>query len=253
MTTLLVSIGTDGNTDWVKTPDGQKFSLGPVSVLDFVTKLSRSSGMARVTLDRFLRGEEAMLPVNEDRMWEILSPQKPRWAADSFISADQRLLPLNERQTMGTIQTDLLAAENIIQQLNKLASESKIDAKLVGQLIQATGKIKSPNQSKNQTYYGLSSTVEAAASDDGLESTTYLANMEVAEDILKKAKETVSTIDRLAAEGKKFNSVQAKADVLKVTSRVASICDQTELVESWVGGDLQKLAKRSDELHALFH
>jgi hypothetical protein len=82
---------------------------------------------------------------------------------------------------------------------------------------------------------------------------TYQANMGIAKDILKKAEETVGTINRLAATGRRFNASKAKADVASVTTRVASICSSTELTESWVQEDLQKLAAWNDRLHGLFH
>jgi len=82
---------------------------------------------------------------------------------------------------------------------------------------------------------------------------TYQANMAVARDILAKARETVGAIDRLVAGGKQFNAVRARADVASVTTRVASICSSTELTETWVQEDLQKLAAWNQKLHGLFH
>jgi len=82
---------------------------------------------------------------------------------------------------------------------------------------------------------------------------TYRANLRIAKGILERAEATVNTIDRLAAQGRKFNAAMAKADVASVTTRVASICSSTELTESWVQEDLQKLAAWNDKLHGLFH
>ena len=89
--------------------------------------------------------------------------------------------------------------------------------------------------------------------DSGLTFSTYEANMKLARQILDTSKKTVATIGKKEAEGRKFNASRARSDVHAVTSRVASICESTELTESWVHKDLLKLADRVQEIHDLFH
>lgn len=264
MASLLVTIGTDGLKDWVRTPDGQKLSLGGVSALTFVAKLTRNSRVAQQALDEFLTTGEAMVAVDDDRMWALLAPVRARWAsAGPFMPGRDGDLSSKE-PSMSTIKEDLGAVQRAIGHLNRLASQGRRDPNAVHDLIKLADKIKSPNQSTNTTYYGLGEakvfevgdaapkphTVKAAGD---LAFDVYEANMKVAQDILAKSQETVSTISRLASQGKRFNAARARADVARVTTTVASICSKTELTESWVHGDLARLGAQSDRLYRLFH
>jgi hypothetical protein len=118
---LLVTLGTEGTTNWVRLPDGQKFNLGPVSILSFVTKLALGGNRsARSILDGFLAGKEVLLRVDEDRMWELLAPRRTRWASDSFMTVDHR-----RRGTDMTIDKDLGVLEAHVQKLHQ-AAEAKV-------------------------------------------------------------------------------------------------------------------------------
>jgi hypothetical protein len=74
----------------------------------------------------------------------------------------------------------------------------------------------------------------------------------MAEDIVNKVAATDTTIDRLVAAGKRFNSVRAKSDLYKIASRVAEISQSVDLGQSWVGGDLGILSQQANEIHDLF-
>ena len=164
---------------------------------------------------------------------------------------------------MSTIREDLSAVRKVVGHLNALASQDKQDPRAVQQLLKLADKIKSPNQSKNETYYNLGAPKVYEVGDAAPKPNTvnasslsfdeYEQNMKVAREILAKAEQTVATINRLAAAGKRFNAARARADVASVTTKVASICSQTELTESWVRNDLGALAARTNQLHALFH
>lgn len=258
---LLVTVGTDGSKDWVQTPDGQKFSLGPVSVLSFVAKLVRSTKAAQTALHQFLKRGQALVTVDDDRMWELLAPRQGRMAAGPFMSRSQGD-PSLRIPIMSTIREDLSALRKVIGHLNALASQGEQDPRAVSYLVKLADKIKSPNQSKNQTYYGLGqpkvhevgdATPKPQTVNAGLSFDAYEQNMKLAKGILAKAEQTVATINRLASRGKKFDASRARADVAAVTTKVASICGQTELTESWIRDDLTKLAARTDKLHGLFH
>ena len=262
MASVLVTVGTDGIKDWVRTPDGQRFALGPVSVLSFVAKLVPSARVAQKALHRFLESGETLVSVDDDRMWSLLAPARGRWAAGPFMPSSLGD-PSPRTPSMSTIRDDLAALRKVVGHLNALASQSRTDQRAVAHLVKLADKIKSPNQSKNQTYYNLGSPKvfevgdaapkphSVAASDLAFD--VYEQNMRVAQEILAKAGKTVARINRLASSGKRFNAARARADVAAVTTKVASICSQTELTESWVHNDLTKLAARTDELHGLFH
>lgn len=267
---LLVTLGSDGTTNWIRTPDGQKFNLGSVSALSFVTKLALGGATgARKALDGFLRGEEVLLQVDDDRMWDLLTPRRSRWAADSFMSGDQR------RQGTGamTISKDLELLENHVQALRTAAGKKVSAEKLaegVGILVRLAKAV--GNQSDNSAYYGLGSADVYEAGDpepdvvtveevdqvkvaDGLTKLaydTYKVNNETATRILDQMEAINLRIDDLVTAGKKFNAKRAKTDIHAVTRKVAGIVNDVDLTVPWVADDLQKLAARADYLHGLF-
>lgn len=259
---VLVSVGTDGVTNWVKLPDGQRLNLGAISPLQLVRKLAK--GSERAVLDAFLQDGEALVSVDEDRLWALLTPPRPRWASGGlFMPVERQTLA---RKIMPTIDTDLTALERHISALNKAAAARTAPAKMAEGhqiLVRLATKIKSPNQSKNDTYYGLGTEAPFEVGDaapkpvtvnagiEGLAIDTIEANQQTAQLILVQAEEAVAKIDRLASAGRRFNAAQAKADIHAVTSKVANILKQ-DLSASWVGADLQKLAARSAQLHGLF-
>jgi hypothetical protein len=160
MARLLVTVGTDGTKDWVQTPDGQKFSLGRHSVLSFVSKLARSSSVARHTLDTFLASAQAMFSVDDDKMWGLLTPRRARWASDgSFMSQDQRH-PADSPQrdtTMDTLPQIIAATENIAAYCAKQAAAGKpIDPRAVQDMGRIASELrKQADQSDNSNFYGL--------------------------------------------------------------------------------------------------
>lgn len=258
---LLVTVGSDGVTDWVKTPDGLRYNLGRVSVLSFVSSLTRD---AKNVMKAFLKDGSAMASVDEERMWALLMPPRPRFAADVSSSmgtvsvysreftADALQNPRTEKMT--TISDDLTAIERHIQALNEAAANNATNlSEGVRELVKMAGKIKSPNQSKNQTYYNLGAPKVFEVGDKvaALSYDVYAANSDLATDITAKAEATVQVIDKLAKAGRKFNASRARADVREVTAKVAGIV-KTDLTASWVRGDLTKLAARMDQIHGLF-
>jgi hypothetical protein len=257
---VIVTIGTDGVTDWVKTPDGLKYNLGPVSALRFVAGLI-PRGRAKRVLDTFLSAGEALASVDEDRMWALLAPHRARWSSNvSSSMPPEECKPAHARKgTMTTLSEDLTKIENHIQLLNKAAAAKAVNlAEGVGILVKLANKIKSPNQSKNQTYYNLGAPQVHEVGDkvagegvEGLSYDTYSANVDLAATITAKAEETVKTIDKLAKAGRSFNASRAKSDVAAVTTKVAGILS-ADLTASWVRGDLDKLAARMDQIHGLF-
>jgi hypothetical protein len=284
MNTLL-GLGTDGFTNWVQTPDGCKFNLGPVSVLQFVSKIVPNKSAQKEVLNEFNKNGQALLSGDLDLVWEILKPRKSKWAAFPFMPRD------TQREHMSTFLADLTTLEHRIVELNKHASSAKglspeklaaSCAPFVEIVVQAAEKIKSAgtaknpkDQSKNDAYYNLgepktdkSAGTEKAPSDQSkndayynlgepsvetkLAYDTYADNSKVVASILAKAEETDSRIDTLVKAGKKFNADKARKDLHAVTSKVAGIVSEVDLTLPWVQSDLQKLAARNDEIHKLF-
>lgn len=264
MSHVLVVVGTDGVTDWVRMPTGQRFNLGPISIARFLEAVA-GKGVAKRLVAAFLRDGEVMVRAAEDAVWDVLTPVRARWAAGgSFMGADPRT-----RKPMPTIQDDLSALEQHIKALTAAAPDwkaGKITASSMQEgravLVRLAQKIKSPNQSDNSTYYNLGAPdvfevgdtppkpVTVTASE-GLAVDVIEANTQTAQGILVKAEETVAKIERLASMGKPFNAAKARADVHKVTSKVAAIL-KMDLTAGWVQGDLTKLAAQADKIHSIF-
>lgn len=273
MPRTLVTLGTDGTNNWVQIPTGEKLSLGTLSPLDFVSKLSSGPVEARRVLNAFNGAGSAVVGVDMDRMWVLFRPNRTRWAGgprsldDGSFMASPSMKPANQQteRSMATIFEDLNAVEKHVEALKKQASEGKKATKedLEG-LVRLAGKIKSPNQSDNSTYYNLGApdvyevtdkmpkVPTAKTASVKLAYDVFKANADVANGILGQAETTVSAIDRLANAGKRFNSVRAKQDVLEVTTKVAGIMQDADLTQPWVSGDLDKLASRMGEIHGLF-
>ena len=234
---LLVSIGTDGVTDWLKTPDGQKFNLGSLSVLQFITKLATSSGQARSALDRFLVDGEAMLSVNEDKMWALLTPHRARWASiGPFMPSDQQS---PERSKMGTISENLHRMEKVILFLDKHAAQRSQHKRAFEFLKKEASQVLGPSQA-DLAYYDLSGHHDA--------------NLKLAQTVLARSRDTLASIDAKVAEGRKFNAARARYDVHQLTSKVASLCENaSDFAGDATHNTLQKLARRAEEIYSLFN
>lgn len=242
---MLVTVGTDGFTNWVRLPDGQRMNLGRISVLSFLTKLNPNIKSVQRALDLFLSDGEALVKVDEQRMWALLAPTRTRWGSGgvgSFMPPDPRIA---RTPNMSTIDRDIAALETHINTLNRVAGKITPAKMQEGHawLMRLAKAMRS-----DEAYFGIASSMpEAGLSFDVLQQNTVLA-----EDILAKSQETAEKIDRLASAGKKFNSAKAKADVYAVTSKVAGILREVDLTKEWVRGDLEKLASQADKLHGLF-
>jgi hypothetical protein len=161
---------------------------------------------------------------------------------------------------------DLLAIEASLSQAEKIlgvyarqaASGQMKGIETVRQdFIKAANKIKSPNQSKNQTYYNLGEPkVEVAptakSATEDLAYNVLQENSTVAGEILACLEETNDKVDALVTAGKKFNAARAKSDLHGVSTKVAGILRDADLTQPWVKADLTKLASRAKEIHGIF-
>ena len=60
------------------------------------------------------------------------------------------------------------------------------------------------------------------------------------------------TIDRLASMGKRFNVTAAKADLQVIASDIRTLLAAADLGNPAVTEDMASLAKKSDQIYALF-
>jgi hypothetical protein len=77
-------------------------------------------------------------------------------------------------------------------------------------------------------------------------------NSLIADATLSKIEAANTKVDLLVTAGKKFDSVRAKGDLLKVASSVQDLLRDADLAQPWVKGELSKLAEEAKKLHGLF-
>jgi hypothetical protein len=284
-----VTISTDGLRDYVTLPSGLKVMVGQVGMAKLVAECSRGGAEARRALNEYLKTGEAMLPLDLARLEELTAPPKSRWttASDSPLVLPQVRASTTVHGRVEIMANDTAQADKAIQDAIKnqcahieqqiaLISQHAGEASpnSIGQDIQKdeVAKLKdlvtwlrrgSPygNQSKNDTYYGLPEKLPSgeparsaqdvkSASDGSLASLT--ENGLLADATLSKIEAAQSKIELLVKAGKRFDSVRAKGDLLKVASSVHALLKDADLAAPWVKGELSKFADEAKRLHGLF-
>jgi hypothetical protein len=263
----MVVVGTDGFVDYVQVPDGQRFNLGPVSVLRLMMALVPMRNV-RASLDEFLEKKQVMLSVDLDRMWAMLPFHRARYSSTNPLMGREDRKPetssVRQGTTMAENMSDKSMTEAISNQVARIEAEisvlqqhakdagsgslskSMMDSQIAS-LKELITTIRSPSpygsQTKNKDFY-------VKASESSYD--TFVANTAMAEEIVAKVAATDEAIERLASAGKKFNSVRAKADLHKIASRVASIAQDVDFSQPWISADLSALVKQASEIHGLF-
>lgn len=260
-----VTIGTDGNIDYVETPDGVRYALGTTSVLQLVTKLVVGR-RRREALDLFLKEGQAMVLLDVDAMFDLLVPRRARWATTSLIPGANQEAPLRGEHMDPKAFVQRLAY--IEQQVALLGKGPNPQA--AKNLQAAIGSINLPDfgdQSKNDSFMGLGQPKVDTVEDPGAYTpppavthplgksasfATLQGNMKLAEEIVDHVRETDVKIDALVTAGRRFNASKARADLHMVVAALTDMMRQVDLAEPWTTGDMLQLAKRAEEIHQLF-
>jgi hypothetical protein len=232
-----------------------------------------------MALDAFNKHGTATVPLDVDRMFELLAPKRQtRLAGSPLIPTLERKSASFERESdaseepiMSDPKTVLAAIDTLEMQvdyLGKLTAQGKENPAVWGDMRSLSANINLPDfgdQSKNDAFNGLGEpkvdTVEEGwtpppdvtnpkVATANLEA--FKANSSVAETILTQVSETTDKIDALVTAGRKFNASKAQADLHQITSSVEEILTQTDLAQPWVGDALQKLAAQAEHIHGLF-
>jgi hypothetical protein len=288
---VLVTVGTDGLSDWVQTPDGVKHMLGPISVLKFVTEVGVGGAHgARKTLDQFLKDGQSMLTVDEDRMQKLMKPHRARWTsvrelvqrpskavASSLIPHPDRTPSHNRQGTIMAIDTSVSddsvkqAITNQVARIEAQIATLQTNAKEAspGSITEASKKkdiealkdmiafLRRPsvygNQSDNSSYYGLPEKLPDGSSARSKEASVSEAT-KAARSILNLVGRTEAKIDQLVLSGKNFDARKAKADIYKIAKNVDIIVNHPKFksADQEVAVALNQLGKRATEIHGLF-
>ncbi len=259
-----VTISTDGQRDFVTTPDGVKHILGTVSVLQVVSKLA-PPGHARRVLDEFNTTGEVMVTLDLDRLFEMLAPKRRRLLASPLISGSDRttkgttMAADADKGLQDAIKNQIGTIERQIEVLNQKAKETSgqpaADMKVeVGRLQDLIAWLKRPSpygdQSDNSDAYGLKGVTPGGVKTASYE--TFAENMALAETVLGQVAETTEIVDKLASAGRRFNASKAQSDLHEITSKVAALLQDVDLAQPWVKRDLNSLAERAAHIHGLF-
>ena len=252
----LVTIGTDGNSDYVQLSDGVRYMLGSVSILKFVTELSQGVTSSRHALSTFMSDKKAMLTVDLDRMHELLAPRRPRHSSviKPLIKSSDWISQESDHKRI------LMADTSLAQQI------SKIEGHVATLMARPKSASTSPETLSllTEDVKGLVASITASEEEEAGENQrveqgkeasfdTLSANAELAETILACVDESNTTIDRLASEGKRFDAPKAKQDLHRIASKVSEIAQNVDLAQPWVKKDLAFLAKHASEIHDIFH
>ena len=281
---VFVTLGTDGLSDWIQLPDGQKLMLGPISALKFVTEVGVGGAAgARKTLDQYIKDGSSMLMVDEDRMAELLKPHRARWTstqpprpvASSLIpSSDRHPSPPRTGTEVTAMDYEQTVKEAISNQIARIeaqiatlqtnakdASPGSITAeqkkKDIDALKDMVAFLRRPsvygNQSDNSTYYGLPEKLPDGSSARSKEASVQ-ENTTVARNIMGTLRKAEEKIDQLVLAGKKFDASKAKGDLHKVASNVKVVVEHPRFKEAGreVVIALHELGKRANQIHGLF-
>lgn len=255
MQKALVTVSTDGLRDYVTLPDGQRLTLGTVSVLRFVTELTPHIRLARQIIEQFIKTGEALFTIDLDKMGDLLTSRRSRWSASPLIDRSDRTS--TERLKMAdNLLTRLGLLEETVTKLDKIASASDgevlVASKLHTELQKLACGLVEPEATVEASEPAapaapVASAPVATPSVDALQ-----ANATLADEVLTTVEQTSERIDQLVTAGRKFNASKARADLFVIANKVAEILDGVDLAQPWVQKDLAQLADDANKIHALF-
>jgi len=230
----LITIATDGHTDWVQTADGLRRNLGALSVARLVGLIAPDTRTVRAVLDKFLADGSVMMHADVERLEAILS----RRTASVLIRPEDRRTRLTEATEEGTqmVVADILSKriaviERIVANLNvNTAPGRPVHREIV-----------------HDMYRRASSLLEAEESP-GPESVERTATL--AEEALSRISSARTEIDRLVSAGRQFNVVRARSDLHGLALRIGSVLKEVDRPGS--AAEMVELHRRATHIHGLF-
>lgn len=227
MSGKLITVGTDGITNWVSASDGKRYNLGVMSVLKFMTDLLPPK-KAVSALDTFLAEGSVMIVADPNKLEKTFAR----------IAAQNPSMSPSVKDLMATIQDKLTKIERHVEALNKAAAKK---ASNLHEGIEILVKLASDLKAHDVTADFSDFIKEKKEEKEEEEKSSKEAAV-----IIEKAAAVVERIDTLVDQGKKFNASKARQDVRAVTVRVASA------LRSGDSAALGKIAGEMDKLHGLF-
>ncbi len=269
----IVTVGTDGFRDYVRTPDGVERNLGAVSVLTLVVEAAADVYEARDIVKTFLSKGEAMFAASTAVLNKLLQPKRAIWAQRKPFYSEPTQgkryamdAPTSEAvsQAVEAINRQIAILQKQIQENGGLTAQIKKDdidrlRDLISNLKNPEGAIKGKDQSSNATYYKLASNgqyvpVELPAAPVASEASvgTLETNSLLVEATLAKIAKVGSKITALVGEGRKFNATKAREDLYYVAATMNHLLNTADLAQPFVTEEVTKLANQAGKIHDLF-
>lgn len=173
-----VIFGTDGVSDYVQTPDGKRYSLGPVSVLTLVSGLVPSARAIRAAMNEFLDKRQVSLKVDLDEMWRLLPVRRARYSSvESYRGEGQMDKWKVEQPKQASIKTAADANADLVESILRRVAEAGAEI----QVLEGKGyPVKVATLVKGELIRIASKVGELASGDLGSESTkTALTQLQV--------------------------------------------------------------------------
>lgn len=226
MSGKLITVGTDGITNWVSASDGKRYNLGVMSVLKFVTDLLPPK-KAVTALDTFLSEGSVMIVADPNKLEKTFAR----------IAAQNPSMSPPVKDSMATIQDKLTKIERHVEALNKAAAKKASNLhEGIDILVKLASELKAHDVTADFSDFIKEKKEEKEEEEKSKEAAV----------IIEKAAAVVERIDTLVDQGKKFNASKARQDVRAVTVRVASA------LRSGDSSALGKIAGEMDKIHSLF-
>lgn len=235
----LVTLVTEGATNYLVLPNGQKRNLGTLSPLELVCAFYRNKREIRQLLDRLLKNNSVMFRADLEKLDKMFEPKRlesypyrrSRWATES---------PLMDSEICGGA---MKGVEQIVRKIEarvktfdtRVAEGDDVtggDVQGMQELVEELKAELPKGQSKNDYFYSKKK-AEIENELDGA---------------IAKIGATRKIVDRLEAGGRKFNASRVRADLLDVSEKVRKLLANEEIDET----EVRSVIGQVDKLHGLF-
>lgn len=247
MAKKLVTLVTEGATNYIVLPNGQKRNLGTISPLKLICVFYTNKREARQLLDRLLAESSVMMRVDTDSLDTLFEAKRREtypYRRSQWASLEGTISPLMETKICGG-SAMLDSVEQIVRKIeartshfnSRVASGDEVtgaDVEGFKGLVEELKAEVPKGQSKND-YFSKDKKKEASVE----------AQLDVAIDRISA---TRKVIDRLEADGRKFNASRARADLLDAADKVRNLLARETISDE----DAQVVVDRVNKLHGLF-
>ena len=253
----LVTLGTDGLSNFVETPDGTRYSLGSVSPLQVAKKFLPDKGTRIRAVRGFNAEGSVVVSLDVDALLDFLRQPRRRLAANPFIDPEKR----GTRMNIVAVEKWLARAERYAAQAEDQGKDEDQAEKLAAALAVPDFTVLAQDQEQDEPEQDAKTAADDSAGEDEAEQEaqekqasfgTFSRTAAEAEGILARVAAADEKIDELVQAGKKFNAAQARADLHGIVASMGQLLRQVDMGTPWVHAEVTKLASEADRIAELF-